>query len=143
MAALRVALARHPCGGLMRRIRRFLSEAGIAKSTIALLVALLASRAGAAQGTTSAFVPGTREIYSLDLTSVAARRIHDRGRDHSEGMLRPRGHRVRGNEGKTPNAASLFATCPAEPCYWSTMGIVWFVPNDATPGQYRIRVFGK
>jgi neutral ceramidase len=33
--------------------------------------------------------------------------------------------------------------CPGDPCYWSTMGIVWFVPGDATPGQYRIRVFGS
>ena len=33
--------------------------------------------------------------------------------------------------------------CPGDPCLWSTTGIVWTVPADATPGQYRIRLFGS
>jgi neutral ceramidase len=33
--------------------------------------------------------------------------------------------------------------CPGDPCLWSTTGIVWSVPADATPGQYRIRLFGS
>jgi neutral ceramidase len=33
--------------------------------------------------------------------------------------------------------------CPSpDKCYWSTMDVLWFVPSDATPGRYRIRVFG-
>lgn len=33
--------------------------------------------------------------------------------------------------------------CPSDTkCFWSTMGVVWTVPPDATPGRYRIRVFG-
>jgi neutral ceramidase len=33
--------------------------------------------------------------------------------------------------------------CPGDPCLWSTTGIVWTVPTDATPGRYRIRLFGS
>lgn len=33
--------------------------------------------------------------------------------------------------------------CPGDPCLWSTTGIVWAVPADATPGQYRIRLFAS
>ena len=33
--------------------------------------------------------------------------------------------------------------CPGDPCSWSTMDLIWFVPPDATPGLYRIRAFGS
>lgn len=43
-----------------------------------------------------------------------------------------------------PNIEGLKFACPdPENCPWSTMGVVWSVPQDATPGRYRIRVFGR
>jgi len=41
------------------------------------------------------------------------------------------------------NGQKIGEGCPGEPCLWSTTGITWRVPDDATPGQYRIRLFGS
>ena len=34
-------------------------------------------------------------------------------------------------------------SCPGTPCPWSSMAVVWYVPTNATPGNYRIRLFGR
>jgi neutral ceramidase len=41
------------------------------------------------------------------------------------------------------NGEKVGEGCPGDPCLWSTTAITWRVPDDATPGQYRIRLFGS
>src|SRR5262249_9695747 len=44
----------------------------------------------------------------------------------------------------SPGSAAIGPTsCPGSPCPWSSMAVIWMVPLDATPGTYRIRLFGK